>query len=243
MKTIDLILKDDPEYIQPEDYLRAAGESLFLMLVIGAITSMIFVPEVFKSNPILERMGYNNFCVGFDMAPATYFAFPFGILFAYFSIQFCIYDRLRTVIVQDRLAQSKKMFSIITNNIYIVSIIGLPLLMLVNPMVSIWAHSLLFLQIILLRALVVLANYLEHPKPSSKYTLYVYTYTLFSLLGFSFAIANYIHFDNAVANGASIVDPLIPISLAKFVDYSWFFLVFLNSIIAEPGEKIYVKYG
>ena len=243
MKTIDLIFKEDPDYIQPEDYLRAAGESLFLMLVIGAITSMIFVPEVFKSNPILERMGYNNFCVGFDMAPATYFAFPFGILYVYFSMQFSIYDRLRTLIVEDRLAQWKKKFSIITNNIYIVSIIGLPLLLLVNPMISIWAHSLLFLQIVVVRALVVLANYFEHPHPSSKYTIYVYSYTLFSLIGFSFAIANYIHFDNATANGISGVDPLIPVGLAMGVDYFWFFLMFLQSIIAEPGEKIYVKYN
>jgi hypothetical protein len=243
MKTIDLILKDDPEYIQPEDYLRAAGESLFLMLVIGAITSMIFVPEVFKSNPILERMGYNNFCVGFDMAPATYFAFPFGILYVYFSMQFSIYDRLRTVIVGERLVPWKKNFSIITNNIYILSIIGLPLLLLVSPMVSIWAHSLLFLQIVVVRALVVLANFFEHPNPSKKYSVYVYIYILFSIAGFGFAVANYVNYDNLIANGANVVEPLIPINLARGVDYFWFFLMFLQSIIAEPGEKIYIKYN
>ena len=55
----------------------------------------------------------------------------------------------------------------------------------------------------------------------------------------SFAIANYIHFDNATANGISGVDPLIPVGLAMGVDYFWFFLMFLQSIIAEPGEKIY----
>ena len=242
MKTIDLIFKEEPEYIQPEDYLRAAGESLFLMLVIGAIISLIFIPEVYISNPILERMGYNNFCVGFDMAPATYFALPFGILAVYFSMQFNIYDRLRTKLVEHRIPNWKRNFSIVTNNIYLVSITSLPIMLLVSPMVSVWIHTLLFLQIISFRALLVLANFFEHPNPNFKYKLYVYIYLIVSISLTSFAFINYINFDNSVANGLLDIKPVIPVYIAQSFDYLWFFLVIMGTFLVESGEKIYVKY-
>jgi hypothetical protein len=46
----------------------------------------LFNPDVVDHNPIKDRVGYNNACVGWDTAPASYFATYVLVLAAYHSV-------------------------------------------------------------------------------------------------------------------------------------------------------------
>ena len=116
-------------------------------------------------------------------------------------------------------------------------------MLLINPMVDIWIHTLLFLQMIFFRALVVLGNYFEHPNPNLIYSIYVYIYMLVSTILPIIAVVNYINFDNQIAQGAISVTPLIPAGIGQSIDLTWFLLIFLGNLIVQPGEKINVKYS
>jgi hypothetical protein len=55
--------------------MKAAGDSLFLVLAISWILTMIFIPSAAADNPLKARgLGYNILCVGWDFAPANYVA-------------------------------------------------------------------------------------------------------------------------------------------------------------------------
>lgn len=243
MKTYKLLFNDDISYIQPEDYLRAAGECLFLMLLIGAIITQVYTPEIFVENPLKTRMGYNNFCVGIDMPPASYIIFPLGVLAVYFSIQYNIYDSLRTIIVKERLSKFQKYFSIVSNYLFVFSVSGFLLILLITPFDNVWVHTILFFQLIFFRTFVILANYYEHPNVNLSYKIYVILYTIISIVGVSIAIANYIHYDNCIEAGGINCGPLVPWFITMTLDYTWFLLLFLQSIIPLKGEKLNIKYS
>ena len=60
----------------PERYLEAAGECFILMIGVSWALTMAFNPDVTRDNKLLDRVGYNNMCVGFDSPPARYVAMP-----------------------------------------------------------------------------------------------------------------------------------------------------------------------
>lgn len=60
----------------PEDYAAAGGELLVLALSISWGLTAIFNPAVIRSNPLQDRVGYNNLCVGWDTPPGKYVAAP-----------------------------------------------------------------------------------------------------------------------------------------------------------------------
>ena len=63
----------DSRVINPTVYYKASGNILGITLVVCWLISMAYNPSVFEDNPLLDRLGYNDFCVGWDTAPARYF--------------------------------------------------------------------------------------------------------------------------------------------------------------------------
>ena len=51
------------ENVPPVLYLKAAGECLFLTLVISWILTYFFNESIIYENALLSRLGYNNPCV------------------------------------------------------------------------------------------------------------------------------------------------------------------------------------
>ena len=242
MDTYKLLFKESPKYIQPESYLRAISECIFFMLVAGGIVSYLYTPEIFTLNPLKERLGYNNFCVGIDAPPGKYFSLPFAILAVYFCIQFNIYDHLRTKIIDTEKSSWKSKFSIIANNFFIVSIVVFVLCLMVTPMDNVWAHLLLFVQVIFFMGLVHMANYFEYPNPELSYTIYNIVLVAVSFLLSIFYIFNFYNYDLMIAQGYMEVVPLIPKVVVQTLDYIWFFCLFTYAFFVPNGEKIKVHY-
>jgi|TARA_B110000914_G_C15496668_1_gene463630 hypothetical protein len=237
-----LLFNEDNNRIVPEHYLIAVTEASFFMLVIGGIFTVIFTPEVFSSNPILDRLGYNNFCIGIDFPPANYFAFPMAMLVVYFAIQYSIYDRLRTNIVKERLSNFQAKYSIYTNNLMIIGFTSVTFFTIINPMQSVWLHTIFFINVIVLRALVLHANFLEHPNPILSYKIYTYLNSFVSFFLPLFYVINYINYDQNIAMGIFDVKPLIPARIVQSLDYLWFILLGFCGIFVQEAEHIKVKY-
>jgi len=79
----------------PEHYGGAGGELLVLAMIISWILTFIFDPETVKKNPLKDRVGYNNLCVGWDEPPARYVAAPIFALVVYFNVRFMYLDLAR----------------------------------------------------------------------------------------------------------------------------------------------------
>ena len=56
------VLMKDPmlDTIPPVIFLKAAGDGLFITLLVSWIFTLIFHPEVIADNPLKERLGFNN---------------------------------------------------------------------------------------------------------------------------------------------------------------------------------------
>ena len=237
-----LLFNENKDRIVPEHYLVAVTEASFFMLVIGGIFTAVFTPEVFSSNAILDRLGYNNFCIGFDFPPANYIAFPMAMLVVYFAIQFSIYDRLRTNIVKERLSNFQAKYSIYTNNLMIIGFTSITFVMIINPMQSVWLHTIFFINVIVMRALVLHANFLEHPNPVYSYKIYTYLNSLVSFFLPICYVVNYINYDKKIAMGIFDFEPLIPTIIVQSLDYLWFVLLGGCGIFVQEAEHIRVKY-
>jgi hypothetical protein len=95
------------DVLDPNIYLKAAGETLGLALAIGWIFSLIFIPDVIKSNLLKDRLGYNNVCVGWDLPPASYFAMVPVAMTVYLGLRFVFvsimkYDLIERNCIEDR---------------------------------------------------------------------------------------------------------------------------------------------
>ena len=50
----------DSTHVQPDDYLAATSELIFLSLAVAWIITWFTNPQVIASNPLKDRIGYNN---------------------------------------------------------------------------------------------------------------------------------------------------------------------------------------
>ena len=113
---------------------------------------------------------------------------------------------------------------------------------MVTPMDNVWAHLLLFVQVIFFMGLVHMANYFEYPNPELSYTTYNIVLVAVSFLLSIFYIVNFYNFDLMIAEGYREVVPLIPKVVVQTLDYIWFFCLFTYAFFVPNGEKIKVHY-
>ena len=55
----------------PNTFLQGATEILTATMISCWIITLIFNPQVIDDNPLKDRLGYNDFCVGWDVMPAS----------------------------------------------------------------------------------------------------------------------------------------------------------------------------
>ena len=154
------------EVMNPTMHLKAMGELMFLVLAICWSITYLMLPDVIQQNPLKDRLGYNNLCVGWDVPPAVYVAGFGWILCAYFGLRFCYLDYLRSKLATHGTSHTSETFKFIKNTLnicYAISLCGVILLLLIPPVVNVWAHLCIFLFLIVSRYLVVLSIYLEFP--------------------------------------------------------------------------------
>jgi len=225
-------------YIYPENYLKAAGELLFLLFIVCWVLTYMFRPDMFDENPMIDRIGYNNLCIGFDAPPATYAGLIMFFPCIYLMMRYCVTDMARTAMVRDRLTTTQVWFSYCTDMVMIVSICAFGLVFVISPMDNIWVHTICFHQYIICRFLCVLANMAEHPNPPKESWYFVYVYGIVSVCTVATCEICYIAYDNADKTINPKPDPFIPWWITCFFDQAWFLCLAATSRFLPNAEEI-----
>ncbi len=158
--------------MNPEDYMKAAGEALALLFAVVWIVTFAAGPTyhgdvVWVANPLKDRIGYNNLCVGFDTRPAVYFAQVLWVPVAYLGLRFAWADIVRSAILRQQGLITARQNA--TSNslavVYVASMGCFGLVFIVSPLEGadeVWYHSVPFIQFILVRWIVVVANFVKY---------------------------------------------------------------------------------
>jgi hypothetical protein len=157
------VLRPFSTHVDPGLYFHAAGEIYFLLLTGSWLLTFLFRPDVISDNPILDRLGYNNICVGFDEPPAVYYAAPLFCWMVYLVVRYAVLDTTRAFLQRDlrEVNQHQFKFTLVANSVYSASAIILPMLFLINPETSNWGHLGLFQQYVIVNFFAVAANFYE----------------------------------------------------------------------------------
>ena len=229
--------------IIPELYLKASGEILFIEIVLGAFLTSVTDPAFIENNPVRDLLGYNNFCVYFDQAPGLQVAAVLHTLTIYCLLEYNRLDSLRTVL--SYATKRRQRFAYFANASYALSSMIAILIFVISPLRdSVIAHSLIFLQIIPFRFLMVLANFYEAggttvgvPKKSWIFLVCYGFFSLFVLIG---AFVDIIALGNLPAAGST---PAFPPVLLQCFDYCWFVCLPLTGCFLPPSYDIRETYA
>lgn len=237
----------DGMIVYPQLYLKAAGESIVLALVLSWILTAIYHPDTIAANKLKNVVGYNNPCVGWDFPPAVYVALPLTVMCSYFSWRYANLDGILTGIVWSGNGRPRwtAVLCVVTDYAYGISTTLLPLLFILGPTDENWpVHTAIFVQWIFFRYFVVLSNILEASwdgipvAPYIKVFAWVYGIISCSLpLIYLYAGLVYIY------EGRTGLDPPIPWWFTWSVDYGWFVCVCITPFCLPPTKVLHVAYS
>lgn len=231
-------------------YLKAGGETVFLTLLISWCLTYIYHPEALEDNALRDRLGYNNACVGWDFAPASYVGLIGSSIVTYMIWSYVKYDlrrvRLRLSLSnqdnQDnqeenhhhtvgnialKLSRSQAVFTVGVDLTYAACSAMFPVSFLVGPTDAQWGwHTALFMQLVVARYLVCLAAYLNAPTRTNANTIFIVMYGAIStslpcIVWYSFTTYDIEH----RSGYAPVVLPSVMIAL----DTGWFACLILTS--------------
>jgi hypothetical protein len=158
--------------MNPEDYLKAAGEALALLFAVVWVVTFAASPTyhgdvIWVANPLMDRIGYNNLCVGFDTQPAVYFAQVLWVPVAYLGLRFAWVDIVRSTILRQQglITACQNATGKALAVLYVASMACFGLVFIVSPLEGaneVWYHSVPFIQFILVRWIVVVANFVKY---------------------------------------------------------------------------------
>ena len=217
--------------LEPAWYIKAAGEMLFLALVVSWVLTAAFNPQIIESNPLKSMFGYNNPCVGWDTAPAQYPAAGLFALCVYCMLRYAALDNQRAAL-DTALPAWKRRFTYVANGLVAVSICAGSLLFVVTPDRDVKAHTALFLQLMFFRWLAIGANFVESHRVTRAEWAYMAVYTLVSLNSFTCASITLVLTDGFT--------PVVPPTYMMFSDYAWFALLPLTTLFM-PAQGGHVR--
>ena len=210
--------------ITVEDYFKASGEVLALTLVATGAMTALFRPEVLRSNPLRDRVGYNNACVFFDEPPANWFGAISTTYLVHLILIYCQLDTRRLQLARGSLPRWYLYLGYACNMLYAVSACVFCLVFVVPPTVSVWGHTLLFVQYIVCRWVAVASNYLEGWILGQRFSrgavAFACVYTACSFVLPILYITSLVEYDRAGFQTGE--HPYFSPYFVMTVDYAWF---------------------
>ena len=222
-------------YIDPLLYLKACGEILALLFAVSWVVSVVFSPAEIASNPLNARLGYYSLCVGFDHSPANRIALAVYIPTAYFGIRYVWTDTQRAELERSRLSAAQYWFTVCSNGLYALSLSIFGLVFLENPFINVYGHTGLFVQLILLRFVVVAANFYEAPEVSEGSKVFLGVYGVISLVTPVLFLVSFLSYDKTGEH-------LLPWQITAAFDYGWFICLVLTTKYLPSCPRIKVDY-
>ena len=220
----------------PERYLEAAGECFILMIAVSWAVTWTFNPDIITSNPLKDRVGYNNMCVGFDSPPARYVAMPFQVLQAFLAVRYVSLDSARAVLEKaaGRITDGQYWFTRGANLCYGAFMTCFPVLLVVTPDVSVNAHTYLFFAMLIFSFSVVAANFCEAEMVAASSKIW---FGLFGAFTAALPVLGAIDFWTYREGQEA---PLVPWQLVWMLDWGWFMLLGLTVVFLPDAPALKV---
>mmetsp|Transcript_18130 Transcript_18130/g.56610 ORF Transcript_18130/g.56610 Transcript_18130/m.56610 type:complete len:263 (-) Transcript_18130:127-915(-) len=235
----------DSTHVQPDDYLAATSELIFLSLAVAWIITWFTNPQVIASNPLKDRIGYNNPCVGWDDPPALYVAAFMMQSALLCAIRYAVLDLIRARQKLRSREIAKWQFEV-TRAASIFTIVGMfltPLLFVVTPKVSPEWHTSLYGVVILSRYAVVAGNFVENRDEHISTIKYVYLF-VYGSISFTLMACLFLNFYNYRGNEEAYArgDRPVPASIGMVVDYSWFACLVITGPFLPTYYELQITY-
>jgi len=223
-------------WVDPTLYLNACGEILAVLIAIGWLLSITISPDAIVSNPLNARLGYYSLCVGFDAWPANLVALMLYVPTAYLGMRFVWTDTMRADLDRDRLTPKQYWFTYWSNALYAASLAVFALVFMENPFSHPYAHTIIFVQLIWCRYIVVAANFYEAPELTTGSRVFFAVYTIISVFTPLLFMVAFVSYD---LTGAV----LVPWPITASFDYGWFVCLALTTKYLPAGPRIRAEWS
>uniref|UniRef100_A0A7S1A2Y6 Uncharacterized protein n=1 Tax=Noctiluca scintillans TaxID=2966 RepID=A0A7S1A2Y6_NOCSC len=185
LEVMGLVLPKQSEggVVHPETYLIAGSELLAFMFAIVWLTTVIFNPGVIDDNPILMKLGYNNFCVGLDSQPAKS---PGQILYV---VLYYVWTRYAVLNIErsferrraGKTSRLKFVASVLVDIFWMFSVTYFSLVWMIDPWMTMLGHTSPFILLIFARWFVIAVRMVETPTTTWRGWLFLFCNGIVSL--------------------------------------------------------------
>jgi len=229
------------EIIRPEVYLKAGGEALAILFAFCWALTYFYNPAIINKNPLKDRLGYNNLCVGFDTFPAKYVAQILWGGTVYLVIRYSWTDMQRTKLKKWSITKTQYWFSMVASSMFLVSGVCFGAVFMIDPFVSVWCHSLFFIQYMVVRMICVWANMYEQNGTSTSSWIFMVVYGFATILFSGCVIFNFIMYDRHISD-PDFKAPYLHWGVTATFDYTWFVCLALTTKFLPDDSDIVVSY-
>lgn len=220
--------------------IKATNELFLIMSATGSAITYVYNRDMFAHNPLRDRLGYNNPCVGLDKAPALYVAAVLYMPISFINFQFVLislqrWDAQKTkrMLVAGKLTEFAHRFFLV---VFLLGNVSFILCFVIHPWEDVYGHTRPFSFYILSRVLAVHALYMEKrcllnnncdDVITKSHVVYLIILSVISLcLPIMFEI-NYWAYDASPGR-----KPLISPWIVGTLDYTWVFLTGFTNYLA-----------
>jgi len=238
--------------IRPELYLQAAGEAFLGTMAVTWVATYIGNRDIISSNRINDIFAYNNVCVGFDSAPARYFAQPLFAVQSYLGIRYASLDQLRAELELKalRVGAGKYWFTSVMNALYAITMLFWPMLLIVTPDAGgtgLNFHFYIYVLFVVIMYLKVVAAFTHAPREGiSRLSIaWMSVWGVWTMLLLVIGFAGFNGYDYAQCPSDDVKalqlagtyaalcqqDPVVPVGLMATLDYGWFVLLCLTTLL------------
>jgi|GEM_PF-5597249 len=210
--------------IHPETFRIISYIGFWLMVVVGAILTFLYVPnEEISHSQLVKTFGYNNICILFDYPPSVYWTAQMlnYLQFTFFLYLFLIWLRNYKAYQQEIVSYSFFCFSSVSTIIEAILLSGFHMIFLINPSVNIIGHSLPFVGFEICLVLHAFQNFLFFKKAMILPSL-VQNIGLFYLI--CFVLVAFLKIGLQIEALFHLKFFLFPILALRAVDLSWLVL-------------------
>eukprot|EP00928_Gymnodinium_smaydae_P084941 TRINITY_DN6821_c0_g1_i1.p2 TRINITY_DN6821_c0_g1~~TRINITY_DN6821_c0_g1_i1.p2 ORF type:complete len:276 (-),score=37.08 TRINITY_DN6821_c0_g1_i1:140-967(-) len=222
--------------LNPEYYANAGGELLVVALLTAWLLTSLYRPDMIVSNPLKDRVGYNNLCVGWDAAPAKLFVAPMYALIVVLQFRGLQFDFWRSSIdrtLTDGLYKAVAAANMLCMLSWFIS----ALIFVVEPRENPNIHSGAFVQLVFFMYVQFVVNILENDVQRQRrgYRVFLLFYTLTTGGFISCAVIQLATYDEATQTPGPI-----PWYVTATFDYLWFVSLPISGAMrpSAPSLKI-----
>jgi len=220
--------EDEGGVVQPETYFMANSELLSIMFTVVWLVTVSANAGVLSNNPIVNRLGYNSFCVGLDSQPAKCFGQVLFMIAYYMCVRYAVTSLQRSFEVRrmGKISAGVFVFSVFSDILWMVSISVFALVWVVDPWMSMYGHTIPFNQFIVCRFISILAMMMQSSQTTKKGWIFLVIYS-----GISFMLPVYYltSFRYYTITNHDVKDTLFPWYFGMALDYTWFACLPLTS--------------